>query len=616
MTFDPSQFNPARPQPFGGGGAAAGMGHGSRVGFGVAQTPGLKEGRLYYGAKALNRHGYSKPNKAFLKGGAIIGLSNWITRNLDRTVAQKESVMGQSHTRFAQDTATVLGGKLTAVRSAAEALEAFFLEFVESALFYYSVPFIGTRIRHGWLKAIDENAQTELKEEWLKAARSSQVKRDIDKIRAELNNPKWEPDSSRLKELQESAKKTVQEGIDAKHYDKLADAIQTSAEELGLKSKVKESFENVSKGKRALMALKGATIFSVLSAVVMEYALNFVKNLMTLKVFNQGDFTDVVNLTDGSHKSKEKGEHPTETTAKRWIKNCVGIAAAILAGSYGLVKGRDKEWVYNINKKMVKAFDFSYAHKMEWLKDKKKWMPKLTMGLGNWQMRMIIMLGGLGYLHASRDKLELKENFFRVQCVVVPYLAFGQQILENLYARGARAGLFGSKVKSSFNRLNKGPKQVFEGNAISRAVQWLLKDDYKQKSHDEIVEEAFKKAGINEKYRFKHYMGLLTGTLEKNKPEFAAQMKADLKKAMPHYKPLAVAKNTAFIAPFLFGVAVVGSGVAWMNRFWTEERFSKIQQDKATALFSHVNIDRHGVYHQAKRVSLNPEAQSHRAVRA
>lgn len=589
MTFPSNSFN----QPFTPGVTAP---QGAAV-FGNAPIPGYKQGQLFYTSKALNKYGYSKPGKSLVRGGAIIALSNWITRTLDKGVTQKESVMGRSHTRFVQDTATVLGGKLTAIRSAAEAAEAFFLEFVESALFYYSVPFIGQGIRHVWHGLLDKDGKEALHNEWLNAARASQVGRDIDKIREANNSPDWKPDANKLRKLEQRAEELIAKGIEAKHFDKAVDAIQTTADELGLATK--ESFNNISKGKKALVGLKGATIFSVLSVVVMEYALNFVKNLMTLEVFNQGDFTDVVNLTQGEHRKKHEGEHPTETKAKRWIRNCALISAGILAASVGLITGRNKQWVYNINRKLVKTFDFDYAYKMNKMdKVGKKWFPKLTMGLGDWQMRLIIILGGLGYLHAARDELEFKENFFRVQCVVVPYLAFGQTVLENAYARLARAGLFGSKTKASFEQLNKGSKKVFEGNGVSRAFQWLLNDDYKQKSHDDIVQEAFNKAGVNNKYKIKEYFALLTGQLEKNQPELAKQMKADLKKVMPHYKPLAVAKNKAFIFPFLFGVGVVGSGVAWMNVFWTDERFAEKQEQKAKSLFQKINVDRHGVIHQ------------------
>ena len=84
------------------------------------------------------------------------------------------------------------------------------------------------------------------------------------------------------------------------------------------------------KNSKEILPVKAAIALTAMAIPLTEFCLNYIKNLMTLKVFKKSDFKNIASL----EKSEENTEHQkkVEKSAKRHI----GAAASLYAGCLGL----------------------------------------------------------------------------------------------------------------------------------------------------------------------------------------------------------------------------------------------------------------------------------------
>ncbi|MDH4379125.1 MAG: hypothetical protein QE263_04380 [Vampirovibrionales bacterium] len=506
--------------------------------------------------KAVKNYNYDQLGSFFIKALPVLSIpviGKFLSQVLPNTVRLNESSMGASHIMFAQDTASVWAAKMTAMRSVIEGLETTFVEFVESGLFYYTAPLVGHLLSRGLHAGLDKA--------------KINVKGADDYVH-------WREFGNHMDSIGRTVLGKVND-TDFKWNKALhADFIHA----------LKTTHTPEARWARKLIGLKAGVIVGVFGALIGEYALNFAKNLLTLKLFKTGDFTDVANLTDRNLKKQDTKNHPTAVKARRRIKQslwaALGIVGAGSALAFSAAKGgRALTIALGILKKIPRwgSFDFNVGFKLfgqhkagsfaalrerVWFGNHAAGTAVPTLGLGKLLKYSVITLGGIGYLDASRDKLELKENFTRVWCVVMPYLMFGHNVLvEQLRRLGDKDYKVGRFVQRQF-------PSIYE---LFNRIQTVDKGGSPAfMRHKDILKTALSKAGLNDVLpsRGDHivYQNTLND-LQKSHPEAH-------KIAIEEYKRLMQAKNKAFLAPFTFGVLVVGMTVAWLNRFWTDYRFS------------------------------------------
>ncbi len=536
---------------------------------GGAVVPGFASWGVVAAAKADARHAEKLValSKGLIQNYGKQGAANpagkpkGLRKFFANFVSLDESALGASSVLFLQDTLAVWLPKMTAVRSAAEAVESTFLEFVESALFYFSAPILG---QHVFSKLIHKVLPDNDKKSGHHVARQ-----DIAETHARL--------SKRV------------------NLDKLGKEFTRAT-------------HATNKQVRKVVGLKAGTIVATMSAMVLEYTLSFAKNLITLKFFNTGDFTDVANLTD--NKGKHGADHPTYLKAKKRVKQGAVAAAGILAASFGLAVGATRnKTLFNISRKLVQHFDFTFnqafkrigqpiGKKLKGLFGKSKGIktphyklsaknsggdPKSVrpvFGLGKYQKYAIITLGGIGYLDASRDSLEVKENLFRVWGVIMPYLMFGKDFLTETFRKIAHGE---RRLPKVLGFLQPGKQSVEQFKSI---YKWDPKANHGKGggaylSHDEIIQKALNTVPGLEK--------LLDDTTSLESVwKLSKSNDPKLRQAFVEYQKLMKPKIVSFGAPLAFGVFVVGLTVAWLNRFWTHYRFNKMQNDNTSQHFEKV----------------------------
>ena len=311
----------------------------------------------------------------------------------------------------------------------------------------------------------------------------------------------------------------IGEGIFRKLYsknlpDKLKEKIATPAVEL-----LKEnSIDN-----KKIIPIKAAIALSSLSIPIVEYSLNYIKNLLTLKMFKQGDFNDIAKLDKNKSINTEKNKE-VEKSAKKHIFGaaaafglCLGLSALLCK------KGENSKTLQNFSELILAPGN---KLKNQKLKDfANKYMSvdfannngKLTMSKG--QLTSCVTIGALGYFGAAKDRG--KQNFLEVlfrMPIVGFYIICGNELLE----KGFKKMLVKSgKCKETIGKNLEVP---------------TLKD--------------------------------LTSLAKKIQAERGGNY-SDI------YKKLLKQKTLISGVPFLFGIGVMGFFVAAVSRYFTQYRYDK-----------------------------------------
>ncbi len=309
-----------------------------------------------------------------------------------------------SSTRFIQDTATNWFPKAIFSRSKADFAEMSFLEFIESAIFYFASPILGQKIfRNGIFKNL--------------------LSKDI---KSQVN---------------EQIPKTVQEIV--KNND-LSSLVKNKA-----------------------LATKAGIILACTIIPVAEYTLSFAKNLFTLKTFKKSNFNNIANLDKGKFEKEDIDQQKkVEKNAIKHLKRAGIISAAGIGAGIALSLADGKsEKLTRLSKAIIepgKAFS-SLVQKLG-LKNEKfnnaiskfnldfsNSAGKLSLGKG--QLALTAVLGLFGYSKAASDrgKLDVLEVWTRVPLVVF-YTIFGSELLEKSFVKHLdKSGKFKDLIKKDLN---------------------------------------------------------------------------------------------------------------------------------------------------------------------
>lgn len=285
--------------------------------------------------------------------------------------------------------------------------------------------------------------------------------------------------------------------------------------------------------KKTLMPVKAAIAVSALSIPLAEYALSFVKNLFTLKMFKQADFNNIANL---NKEKVEKDEHQEKvrSSAKNHIKLAGGIFAGCLAFAALLVtKGKNSNTLNHISEAILAPGSKFFKHNEKAKNFFNKYFgldfinKNGKLAISNGQITACVVAGGFGYFGAAKDrgKQDYKEVLYRFPLV-------------GLYAISGAA------------LLDKGFKSILR----------------KKGGYEHLL-------GKDEKFnipKLKDLSELAENLALKNKTTAEAE-----------FKKLFKQKSMIVLAPFLFSIGVMGFFVAGCSRYFTQYRYNKEKQEQA-----------------------------------
>lgn len=210
---------------------------------------------------------------------------------------------------------------------------------------------------------------------------------------------------------------------------------------------------------KKLLPVKAALALSAFAIPLVEYTLNYFKNLMTLKVFKQSDFENIANLNKKKSENTEQAKK-VENSAKKHIKLAAGIYSVCLALSALLIKkGENSKSLQNISEIILapgtkffknnkkKADFFNKYFSLDFADNNGK------LALSRGQLTSCVLVGGAGYFCASKDrgKQNFLETLFRYPLVGF-YIICGNELLEKgfrkfLYKNGKCKELINDKLE-------------------------------------------------------------------------------------------------------------------------------------------------------------------------
>lgn len=193
---------------------------------------------------------------------------------------------------------------------------------------------------------------------------------------------------------------------------------------------------------KKLIPVKAAIALGAFAIPLVEFTLNYIKNLMTLKVFKQADFNNIANLNKNKIENNEQAQK-VEKSAKKNIKQtgliytgCLTLAGLIAA------KGAKSKLLQNISEIILAPGTkfFKNNNRLENFCNKFLSLDfandngKLAMSRG--QLTSCVLVGGAGYFGASKDrgKQNFLENLFRYP-VVGFYIIYGNELLEKCFKK-------------------------------------------------------------------------------------------------------------------------------------------------------------------------------------
>ncbi len=191
------------------------------------------------------------------------------------------------------------------------------------------------------------------------------------------------------------------------------------------------------KNTKTLMPVKAAIALGAFAIPLIEFTLNYVKNLMTLKVFKQGNFENIANLSKDKKEDIEFNKK-VEKSAKKNILTAAGIYIGCLGlGGLLISKGKKSKTLQNISELIL-------APGTKLFKNNKKKTDFLNkyfsidfadnngkFALSKGQLTSCVLVGGVGYFGASKDrgKQNFLETLFRFPLVGF-YIICGNELLE------------------------------------------------------------------------------------------------------------------------------------------------------------------------------------------
>jgi len=298
--------------------------------------------------------------------------------------------------------------------------------------------------------------------------------------------------------------------------------------------------KNKNLNNKVLVPVKAAVALGAFAIPLAEFALNYIKNGMTLKLFKQGNFENIANL-DKENKIDKELNAKVEKSAKKNVKRAAITYAGCLAGGTLLaLKGKNSKFLQNVseiilapgtklfkNKEKTKNFFNKFAS-LDYADNNGK------LALSRGQLTSCVLVGGTGYFGSSADrgKQNFLETLFRFPLVGF-YIICGNELLE----KGFKKMLFNKgKCKELINKNLEVPKL--------KELKSLAEKIVKEKGGD--------------------YNSI--------------------------YKKLLKQKTMIAGVPLAFGIGVMGFFIAGTSVLFTKYRYNKEKAKKEATMLPHKNM--------------------------
>ena len=241
---------------------------------------------------------------------------------------------------------------------------------------------------------------------------------------------------------------------------------------------------------KKVLPVKAAIALAATAIPLTEFSLNYIKNLLTIKLFNKSDFKNIASLENND----EDKIH--QEKVKKSAKNHIKLAAGIYAGLLGLAgllatKGKNSKTLQKVSEFIVapgnklfskneKAKNFVNKYfNIDFNSSKKG---KLVLSKG--QLTTCVLVGGCGYFGASADrgKENLKETATRFPLVAL-YVITGSELVEKgfrnfLYKYGKCKDVLNEKKEvTPFEQLDKLAQKLAKerGTTVEKEFKSLVK---------------------------------------------------------------------------------------------------------------------------------------------
>ena len=241
---------------------------------------------------------------------------------------------------------------------------------------------------------------------------------------------------------------------------------------------------------KKILPVKAAIALAATAIPLTEFSLNYIKNLMTLKLFKKSDFKNIASLE--SNTENKLHQEKVEKSAKKHITFAASLYAGLL-GFAGLLATRGKN-----SKTLQKASEFivapgnklfsknekarNFVNKYFNMDFNKSKNGKLVLSKG--QLTTCVLVGGCGYFGASADrgKENLKETATRFPLVAL-YVITGSELVEKgfknfLHKQGKCKDVMNDKKQvTPFEQLDKLAEKLAKekGTTIEQEFKSLVK---------------------------------------------------------------------------------------------------------------------------------------------
>lgn len=187
---------------------------------------------------------------------------------------------------------------------------------------------------------------------------------------------------------------------------------------------------------KKLIPLKAALAVCGLVIPIAEYSLNYVKNLLTLKVFKQADFNNIANLNKEKNENVEKQQNMKKSAIKH-----LKIAGGIFTGCLGFAtllatKGKNSKPLQLISEFILAPGSKIFKNNTIKAAGINKYFGLDSSKLSRGQLTVCVIAAMFGYTGAAKDrgKQNLLEVVFRLPLVLF-YVVTGSEMLEKAYKK-------------------------------------------------------------------------------------------------------------------------------------------------------------------------------------
>ncbi|MDR1327906.1 MAG: hypothetical protein LBJ74_05825 [Heliobacteriaceae bacterium] len=285
------------------------------------------------------------------------------------------------------------------------------------------------------------------------------------------------------------------------------------------------------KANKALMPVKAAIALGCFAIPLTEFCLNYIKNGLTVKMFKQGNFNNVVSLEKGKSTS-EYNDKVAKSAKKNIGRAAMTYTGCVAAGTALALRGKKSNLLQKISEFILMPGTKLFKNKKSagtvnkyFGLDFRNNGGKLAMSNG--QLTSCVLVGGAGYFGAAKDRG--KQNF-----------------LETLY----RFPLVGLYIICGNELLERGFKKLMQNKCPDLIDKNLNIPDVKD----------------------------IKGLAEKLAGERGHNVDA-------LYKKLLKQKTMLAGVPLLFGIGVMGFFVAGTSVLFTKYRYNKEQAEKFKTRF-------------------------------